>query len=898
MEKITDIAKAITIHRNLERTTDTKNNAVGRIKTIFNGEEKQFWIINKESLLHIQKDFLGNILPNDLERANKPYEKDGFPISKNSMLGGKLLSKTEGMVEISSPEGPKEVIIHNRAVYDPCDTNLAKEIIINLSGDSQTHTFALLSDILFLQKAIDEDKEKLARAEKDKNANAIEQLVKGIEEKENERREKLDEIKLFIRQVAQLRYQPILDPIQESVKRSKIFNGNLIINGGPGTGKTTSLIQRIKFLTSQTITEYINISKDKQDVLFNQSKSWIFFSPNELLSLFLKSSMSREELMANEDTIKVWSVFKNNLFQLYKLTDSQTRRPFLAYNNSEASLLPNDYNKLNKFTKGFEKSFIKHQVEKLEKIKSIEVKLFDWRAKAEPIQNDIKLSSISNLKDLLMFYFNISELYGVNAVEISSQYNEEIRSLAGGFLILLKNNEDEYKKILETFANESSDSNPVGDEDESEDEIESEDFDELALVQNRDNTEFRFLQFLKSLIRKSALKQFDSSVRLSARDSNYLSVLPKIEQNASLEKLGQLAFYKKYFDRITKGIIANLYREISVSYKKFRKDELTIKSKNWNLKILEDLVVKNQNKRLHIDEQAFLIYFINSLNVSLAKNLPTQYRDLRHSFIDAYKDNCKAVIGIDEATDFALIDLLCMSSLNHPNFSSVTLSGDLMQKITKSGINSWDDYTRIFKNTEVKNLEISYRQSQTLLDLAKVIYSKSNGQEPTYKSFMRKASNEPVPLLYISSNENDKIQWLAERIIELRKIYDDTIPSIAIFLPSEDGLESFAKALGLVDCISDVSIKVKACRDGEVLGDSNTVRVFSIDKIKGLEFQAVFFHNADEVKNYNISADLMYKYLYVGLSRASFYLGMTFSDELVAEWDFLSGSFEQANTWN
>jgi hypothetical protein len=105
----------------------------------------------------------------------------------------------------------------------------------------------------------------------------------------------LDKAQSFIRKYAELRYQPILDPVQEEIKRSKIFEGSLIINGGPGTGKTTSLIQRIKFLISPSIEEYKQLNKKQKDILFNQKTSWIFYSPNELLALFLRNSMKMEK---------------------------------------------------------------------------------------------------------------------------------------------------------------------------------------------------------------------------------------------------------------------------------------------------------------------------------------------------------------------------------------------------------------------------------------------------------------------------------------------------------------------------------------------------------------------------------------------------------------------------
>jgi hypothetical protein len=39
--------------------------------------------------------------------------------------------------------------------------------------------------------------------------------------------------------------------------------------------------------------------------------------------------------------------------------------------------------------------------------------------------------------------------------------------------------------------------------------------------------------------------------------------------------------------------------------------------------------------------------------------------------------------------------------------------------------------------------------------------------------------------------KDEKLNWIAERIIEIYKAYGDSIPSIAIFLPNETQLEGF-----------------------------------------------------------------------------------------------------------
>jgi hypothetical protein len=373
-----------------------------------------------------------------------------------------------------------------------------------------------------------------------------------------------------------------------------------------------------------------------------------------------------------------------------------------------------------------------------------------------------------------------------------------------------------------------------------------------------------------------------------------LELLPEFEHQDGYEQIGQTAFFKKHFERVTKGILVNVLREIPMTYKKFRREQFDSKNRNWDLRILEDLVKKDNNSRIHSDEQALLLLFTNSICFSLTKGFQRQLSTLNHSYLIAYKNHCKPVIGIDEASDFSLIDLLAINSFRHPDLSSVTLSGDIMQRMTTDGLNSWEDLAKVIPGTERMNLIVSYRQSPTLLSLAQSIYEKSTGDLANYKSYIEKDDLEPKPLIFISDDEEEKLSWIAERVIEIYKAYGDSIPSIAIFLPDENQLERFANKIGNIDVLSDVGILVKACRNGEVLGDKNTIRIFSIDKIKGLEFEAVFFHNLDDLKNQNLSNDLLLKYLYVGLPRATFYLGLTASKELDGDLNFLSEKFDKS----
>lgn len=898
-EKIEDIAKAIKRHRNLEIFVGATNNAVGRSHVIYNNVEQQLWLLNSENLGGGDpiRDINNNIVGRRTG-ANTTYTGDGFPIYKNLKLGEALILNHEGTHNVETPNGIISLEIFNRASYNPSidDEEYATDILIKIAGENKTHSFQNISKILSLQVEIEQEKEKLEHAT-DQEA---EQLIQRIENKKAEMKTYLDKAQGFIRKYAELRYQPILDPIQESIKRSKIFDGSLIINGGPGTGKTTSLIQRIKFLISPSIEEYTTLNQSQKDILFNQKTSWIFYSPNELLALFLRNSMKMEELTADTERVKVWGAHKNELIRAYKLVDTATKRPFLIYNKSQGkSLFVNKPKNIQEIVSGLNKFYLDFQKDKLNKVAEIDVSQFKWKNTGLSIQkylNDKK--NVKNIDELIRLFLNLNETYKAESETIAEEYSSLIKQVAGRIQVIITKDSTRataLADILNQWKNSSQDT--VEDDDDDDTEIELEDFEEKE-EQTAFDFERELFTKLKSLCRKQALKKFDKNTKFSKRDRELLKLIPEVEQQNEDEQIGQTAFFKKFFERITKGIVANVLREIPMNYKKFRREQLLQKNENYDLTILEELVKKDKNSRIHSDEQAFLLYFVNTVCFRLAKGFKIQYDNLAHSYINAHKANCKPVIGIDEATDFSIIDLLAINSFRHPELSSVTLSGDIMQRMTNDGLTSWEDFSSVVAGTERKDLEVSYRQSPTLLSLAQSIYEKSTGKKANYKSYIEKDEAEPKPLILVTDNEDEKLTWIAKRIIEIYKAYGDSIPSIAIFLPKESQLEDFANKLGNLDTLLDVGILVKACRNGEVLGDRNTVRIFSIDKIKGLEFEAVFFHNLDELQTQNLSGDLLLKYLYVGLSRATFYLGLTVSEELNSDLNFILENFDRTGkTW-
>ena len=137
----------------------------------------------------------------------------------------------------------------------------------------------------------------------------------------------------------------------------------------------------------------------------------------------------------------------------------------------------------------------------------------------------------------------------------------------------------------------------------------------------------------------------------------------------------------------------------------------------------------------------------------------------------------------------------------------------------------------------------------------------------------------PVIGLKICTIEQ-KANWIYERILEiethLKSIEQDvSFPSIAILVNSKTDIEPLVSALN--ERLQNINIDVEACYEN-AKGTDNHVRVFCLDYIKGLEFEAAFFIDVDKI--IERMPKLYDKFLYVGISRAATFLGITCEQEV------------------
>ena len=187
---------------------------------------------------------------------------------------------------------------------------------------------------------------------------------------------------------------------------------------------------------------------------------------------------------------------------------------------------------------------------------------------------------------------------------------------------------------------------------------------------------------------------------------------------------------------------------------------------------------------------------------------------------------------------------------------------------------------------------MSYRQSVKLSEFANRLIELSGGTaEPQAKS--KFVNNEGVDPVFVSglSKSTDIAQWLAGRIIEVERAVA-TLPSIAVLVAEEADVDPVASALEVA--LESENISVLACRDGQVKGNEAAVRVFNVEHIKGLEFEAVFFLGLDKLAEQK--PDVFDKYLYVGATRAANFLGIACDKDLPKQLNPLKSQF--ADGWN
>lgn len=687
----------------------------------------------------------------------------------------------------------------------------------------------------------------------------------------------------FICKDVSLRSQHILNPSQETAKRSHIFDGTpLVIEGGPGTGKTTTMIQRLKFLLSPSaLKEYENPLNPQQIATLTDASSinsnWLFFSPTHQLLTYLRNNMAEEGLHANEYNTTVLSDLNDKLMLSYKLKDPEKDGPFKIPRRltpGEEVMIKNPKN----VVATFERYCIKEITKKMLAAYQLNTAGYSWHRLAVEIKALCKRAEyVKDIAALLRLVDSLEDTFKKQISEIEKQLSDEVKARSIDLQILIESDEEKSKQLNEIFVRWKEEMFATMEDDEEDDE--EDDDDEVENVASQ-TIDFRAELFknLKNIIRKLGLKEHDSKAKLSKRQKEIFDVFEGYAETINVARVGELAWFVKNYSSICKGTANAVINQVSRLYKGFRKQLFDMQSTAYNRPLLEKFI-KRENKPLHPDELHLLVGFINRLLYSVYKKSRKRFESLqKNKYVRAYMNNVKYVIGVDEATDYSWLDYYFITSLCHYEFSSITFCGDSMQGLNHDGISDWSLLGKDFlPKLDIVELNISYRQTKTLVNMAREMYLDDRGKEAPYHSDKDDAVIvDAAPLAFVSDDEELKAQWMAQRIVEVFKKYGDEMPSVAIFVGDDEDIPELIQMLEEQDCLN--SIGIADCTDNRTCTQTKCVRIFRLKEVKGMEFEVAFFHNIDKALA-GSSTDLMRRYLYVGISRATSHLAATFTEE-------------------
>lgn len=145
--------------------------------------------------------------------------------------------------------------------------------------------------------------------------------------------------------------------------------------------------------------------------------------------------------------------------------------------------------------------------------------------------------------------------------------------------------------------------------------------------------------------------------------------------------------------------------------------------------------------------------------------------------------NMRGMVAIDEATDFSPVEIGCMQRLSSPTLGSLTLSGDLMQRLTPHGLSKWEDLAEVDVVAQEYLLEVSYRQTHRLLQVAADLYRHFMNEEPAFRSAYEASESDPPPLHFKATAAKSSADWIAERVVEIYELNGGRLPTIGVLVP-------------------------------------------------------------------------------------------------------------------
>lgn len=660
-----------------------------------------------------------------------------------------------------------------------------------------------------------------------------------------------DGIRRSVIEKMDLRDQPILDQYQDRIFRLPL-DSQLMILGAPGTGKTTTLIRRLgqkadpNFLDDDE-RRLLSLTNAEAD----HARNWIMFTPTELLKLYVKEAFSRENIPASDERISTWADFRENLARSeFPVLKSAANKGRLVMKEAAATLTPAAeadliglYGDFDQWQKAEFWKELQSDAERLSENTASEVTGIGQKILSAIKGVDDKTAP-STFSALAALTATIKEIADTRKKETDKKFQEALNIQVNKNRNFL----DELAAFMDSLS-------------EADDDADEEDEEEIETPRTKRHAAMaRYMGVSRSYARARAQGKQVAKTSSTGRIIDWLGDRMIAEDAA--KDIGKSLIVQSALRRFVNPVRGYIDK-IPARYRRFRRAKQT-----------EGLWYQSEGftpTDVHPLEVDIILLAMLRNTDSLIAGIRTPDEEAAKT-LDRLQNLYYTQVLVDEATDFSPIQLACMAALSRPRIRSFFACGDFNQRFTSCGVRAIEQVKWAVQNIAVESISVAYRQSNQLHRLAQAIIGLSGDNAGDVRLSAEYADNEgfaPVSVLSMA-DEAALAAWLAARIKEIEKSVHK-LPSIAVLVNDEDAVRSVAEALKRA--VEDQNIQVIPCPDGQVRGRDSAVRVFNVQHIKGLEFEAVFFVGIDRLAK--SQPDLFEKYLYVGATRAATYFGMT-----------------------
>ena len=671
----------------------------------------------------------------------------------------------------------------------------------------------------------------------------------------------IDGFRRDIRSGFGLRDNPILDKVQRDISLLNL-NSICFISGPAGTGKTTTLIRRLGLKTDKNHLrdqgEFKAAETIEAVIGRRHEDSWIMFSPTDLLKEYVKEAFEREGQFAPKDRLRTWSAFRREIARdtLRIIRNAQRQTGLILVENDEHLIVkPSDimswYEDFEAFKDQRDRKIILDAAALLAASEESATAQLGENLQAA-LSRTSGTSLVALIKTLEHFYDQLEDFINRNDKNVGEKITNR--------LITIGNKNAEFPKELLAKIIEIRDSS-LGNDDSEENGS-----DASGLSDDNERSKMTRARARGNAVRYIRTYGFNRARGRKSQDGSAASRLLSwlgSDLNFTTEDIMSLGRTEREI-RAARALLRqdrNVITRLVPSYRVFRRSRL--KDGTYY-----SAMPSNQSYISSLELDVLTLSALRSLR---------EMDELRGDICPERKTILRAQVLVDEATDFSPVQLCAMREVAYPEGGSFFMSGDLNQRLIETGLTDFNLLKKIDPNLQLKYLNISYRQSKSLLQLGSAIaklglFENANAEYAGYND-----NDSPKPEWKSGLNTAQlQTDWLAEKIAYIDEAGSDRRISIAIFVSDEEAAKSLIPNFNTK--IAHTGREVVNCSDGRAVTETQHIGIYNIDHIKGLEFEAVFFVGLDRIMAVDSVRALTT--LYVGATRAANYLAVSFESDI------------------